>query len=78
MKYFEFTQVVQEMLFEDFSYLELWLLTCLAELSRLVNFGRGHYEKRFCAIILKQHQLFRGRYFQIFLIQSSGGHLVQQ
>ena len=47
--------------FEYIFYLELCWLSCLAERNHLVNYGRGHYEKRFCEIILNLNQWFRKR-----------------
>ena len=64
------------MLFNDISYLELWWPSCSAELNHLGNFGRGHYEKPSCEIILNSDQWFRRCRFRIFLIYSSGEHLV--
>ena len=43
---FEFGPVVQEMLFKDISYLELWWPSCSAEGNHLGNFGKGHYSMR--------------------------------
>ena len=41
--YFEFGPVVQEMLFKDISYLDLWRPLCYAERNHLSNFARGHH-----------------------------------
>ena len=47
--------------------------------NHLGNFGRWHYsEEHFCEIILDSNQLFMKRCFKIFLIQSSGSHLIQR
>ena len=47
VKLVEFGKVVQKI-----SYLELWQLSCSAEQNHLCNFGRGHYGKHSCEIIL--------------------------
>ena len=39
--------MVQEISFEDISYLELWQNRISAEQNHLCNFGRGHHEKHF-------------------------------
>ena len=42
------------------------------------NFGGGHIEEQFSEIILNLNQWFRSGYHsKIFLIYSSGGHLVR-
>ena len=40
MEYFEFEPVVQEMLFKDISYLQLWHPFYPAERNHMFNFGR--------------------------------------
>ena len=71
--------VVQEMLFKDLSYLELWNLFCTAERNHLCNFGRGYYEEQYCEIILNSDQWFKRRsLLKIFLIWSSGSPFVQR
>ena len=74
---FDFGPVVQEILFKDISYLELWQPFCLAEQNNLCNYARGHYEKHFCEIILNLDQWLKRKLFKIFLIYSSGSPLVQ-
>ena len=70
--------MVQEKLFKDISYLELWQLFSYAELNNLCDFGRGYHKEQFCEIILNLDQWFRRRcIFKIFLIWSSGDHFVQ-
>ena len=61
---------MEEMSFQDISYLELWWPSCSWELNHLGNFGRGHYEEhfRFCEIILNLDQWFGRCCFKIFLI----------
>ena len=49
---FEFGPVVQEMLFKDISYLELWWPFCSAEQNHFCYFSRGHHEEQFCNIFL--------------------------
>ena len=75
----KFGPVVQEeVLFKDISDMELWPPFCSAEQNHLCNFGRGHYEKQFCEIILNLDQWFRRKcLLKIFLILSSGGPFVQ-
>ena len=73
--------MVQEMLFKDISYLELWQPFCSGEWNHLCNFGRGHHEEQFCKIILNLDQRFRSleeMSFIRFLILSSGGPLILQ
>ena len=41
VSYFVFGPVVMEMSFKRYSYLELWLLFCSAEVNHLCNFGRA-------------------------------------
>ena len=70
--------VQEEKLFKDISYLELWQPFCSAEQNHLCNFGSGYHEEQFCEIILNLDQWFRRRcILKIFLIWSSGGHVVQ-
>ena len=45
--------------------------------DHLCNFGRRHYEIKFCEIILNLDQWFRRCLLKIFLIWSSGGPFVQ-
>ena len=66
------------MLFKDISYLQLRWPSCSAEQNDLGNFGRRHYEVHFRKIILNLDLWFRRCLLKIFLIYSSGGHLVQQ
>ena len=42
---------MEEILFKDISYLELWEHFCSEEWNHLCNFGRGYYEEQFCEII---------------------------
>ena len=70
--------MVQEISFEDISYLELWQTPISAEQNHLCNFGRGHHEKLFYEIILNLDQWLRRRCsLKIFLIWSSSGPFVQ-
>ena len=48
------------------------------EQNQLFNFSRGHHEEQFCEIVLKLDRWFRRCHLKTFLIQSSGGHFVQQ
>ena len=43
---------MEEMPFNDISYLELWQPFCSAEPNNLCNFGRGCYEGQCCEDIL--------------------------
>ena len=52
---------MEEMLFKDISYLELWQPFCSAVQNHLCNFGRGCYEEQFCEIILNLGKWFRRR-----------------
>ena len=73
MKLFGFEPGVQEMLFTDIAYLQLWWPSCLAEQNHLGKFDRRHYEEHFCEIIFNLDQWFNRRCcFEIFLIYSSG------
>ena len=64
---------------KDISYQELWWTFCSAERNHLCNFGKGHYEKQFCEIILNLDQWSRSRCcLKIFFIWSSGGPFGQQ
>ena len=75
----KFGTVVQEEMFKDISYLELWRPFRSVEQNHLCNFGKGHYEAQFYEIILNLDQRFRRRYFlKIFRIWSSGGPFVQR
>ena len=56
LNYFEFGLVVQ-MLFKEKNNLQLWRPFCSGEQNHLCNFGRGHYEKYFCEIILNLDQM---------------------
>ena len=67
------------MFFKDISYLELRWPFCLTERNHLCNFGRGHYEKRFCELISYLGQWFRRRcLLKIILMWSSGSPIVQR
>ena len=48
--------VMEEMLFKDISFLELWQPFCSAEQNHLCNFGRRSYEEQICEIILNLDQ----------------------
>ena len=76
----KFGQVVlEEMLFKDISYLELWQPFCSVEQNHVCNFGRGYYEEQSCEIILNLDQwLMRKCLLKIFLIWRSGGPFVQR
>ena len=52
---------MEEKLFKDISYLELWQPFCSFEQNHLCNFGRGCYEEQFCEIILNLGQWVRRR-----------------
>ena len=54
----KFVLVVQEMLFKDISYLDLWRPFCSAEQNHVCNFGRGYYEEQFSEIILPVTKIF--------------------
>ena len=54
--YQKYGPVIQEMLFNDIYYLELWQPLCSVELNHLCNFGRAHHEEQFCEIILNLDQ----------------------
>ena len=60
--------MVQEMLFNDISYLELCQPFCSEERNHLRNFGRWCHEEHFCEIILNLDQLFRRCRLKKFLI----------
>ena len=51
------------MLFKSY-YLELWQPFCLAERNHLCNFGRGHYGKHSCEIILNLDQWLKEMLFK--------------
>ena len=51
--------MVQDMSFKVISYLQLWSPACFVEQNHVCNFGRGHYEKHFCEIVLNSGQLLR-------------------
>ena len=51
--------MVQEMLFDDISCLEIWWSFCSVEQNNLYNFGKGHYEEQFCGVILNFDQWLR-------------------
>ena len=54
--------------FKNISYLDLWQPLCSVELNHLCNFGRGHYEKQLCEIMINLDEWFRRRYhLKIFL-----------
>ena len=46
----------EEMSFKVISYLELWRPFCPTEWNHLCNFGKGHFEQKFCEIILNLDQ----------------------
>ena len=53
--------------FKDLCYLEFWWCFCSAEQNNLCTFGRGHYEEKFCEIIMiLDHWFWRCR-LKIFL-----------
>ena len=58
------------MSFKDTSYLQLWPF-CLAEWNHLCNFGKGHYEKQFCEIILNLDQCFRRCHLNIYFLSTA-------
>ena len=60
--------MVQEVPFEDISYLELWQPFCSAESNQLCNYARGPTEKHFGEIILNLDQSSRRCCLNIFLI----------
>ena len=70
--------MVQEMSFEDISYLELWWCLCSEEQNHLYNFGRGYQEEQFCQIIFNLDQWLRRCLLKIFFIWSSGSPFVQR
>ena len=51
-------QFQEEMAFKDISYLEFWPPLCSAEQNHWCNFGRGHYGKQLCDILLNLDQRF--------------------
>ena len=57
LNYFAFELVVQEMIFIDISYLELWMLFCSVGQNHLCNIGRGHHEVHFLETLkaIKSH-----------------------
>ena len=52
---------MEEMLFKDISYLELWQPFCPTEQNNLCNFGRGCHEEQLCEMILNLFQWFGRR-----------------
>ena len=60
--------MVQEILFEDISYLELWQPLFKEEQNHLCNFGRGPNEEHFYELILNLDQRFRRCRLETFLI----------
>ena len=44
-QFYEINLNLEEMSFEDISYLERWWLLCSAERNHLCNFGRMHHEE---------------------------------
>ena len=75
----EFGPVVQEMLFKDISYLELWQPLCSVDWNHLCNFTRRHHEEQSCEIILNLDQWFRRKCcLKVFLIWSSCSPFIQQ
>ena len=76
MIFFQFGRVMQEEIsIKDISYLQLWLPFYSAERHHLCNFGRGHYEIQFFAIILNLDLWFKSCRLKISLIYSGGYHL---
>ena len=70
---------VQEMLFKDISYLELWQPLCSVAWNHLCNIGRSHHEEQSCKIILNLDQRFRRKcHSKLFLIWSSGSPFGQR
>ena len=66
--------MIQEISFEDISYLELCRLFCSAKLDHLCNFIRGYHKKQFREIILKFGPVVQEEIsFIRFLIWISGG-----
>ena len=63
----KFGPEVQEILFKDNSYLELWWPFCSAVQNHFCNFGRGYQEEQFCEIILNLDQWFRRCHLKDFL-----------
>ena len=69
VKQYEFgTEVQEEMLFKDISYLELWWPLSSVEQNHLCKFGRVHHEGQFCEIILNLDQWIRSCRLKTFLI----------
>ena len=64
---------MEEMLFKDISYLELWQPFCSAKRNHLCNFGKRRYEEQFCEIIQNLEMSFKR-----FLIWSSGSPPVRR
>ena len=55
-RYVKFGPVVQEMSFEDTSYLELWQPLFSVDWKHLCNLGGRHHEEQYCTIILNLDQ----------------------
>ena len=76
--YMKFGPVVQEMSFNDISYLELWQPLCSVEWNHLCNIGRRHHVEQSCEIISILDQWFRRKCrLKVFLIWISGSPFVQ-
>ena len=70
--------VVQEMPFNDNSYLELLQPLYLVDMNHLCNFGRRHHEGQSSEIIFNLDQWFRRKCcLKVYLIWSSGSPFVQ-
>ena len=77
-RYVKFGPVVQEMSFEDTSYLELWQPLCSVDWKHLCNFGGRHHEEQYCTIILNLDQRVQQEMrLKAFFIWSSGCPPVQ-
>ena len=74
----KFGPMIQEMLFKDISYLELWRHPFSVDWNHLCNIGRRHHEEQSGEIILKFDHWFRRKCFlKVFLIWGSGSPFVQ-
>ena len=70
--------VLQEILFNGISYLDIWQPFCSAVRNHLCNFGREYQEEQFCEINLNLGpSVVQELSFEIFLIWSSGNPSVQ-
>ena len=75
----KFEPVVQEMSFEDKSYLELWHPLSSADWKHLCNFGRRHHEEQFCKNYFESRPVVQEEMqFKGILIWSSGGPLFSE